>query len=157
MSLDNVIAIAGAAQNADPNHQLGLVIFGLVISVPIIVWGSTLVLKLIDRFPLVITLGAALLGWIAGGMIVTDVFVVDQFGEQPTRLKSRLKSSAPCWSSSWGAGWQAARKPPRRNPLMSLHKANHPQQSESGLSLLQGLLVLALLGVIVAVAVSSFA
>src|SRR5690606_40438634 len=51
MSLDNVIAIAGAAQNANPEHQMGLVIFGLVISIPIIIWGSTLVLKLIDRFP----------------------------------------------------------------------------------------------------------
>jgi YjbE family integral membrane protein len=81
MSLDNVIAIAGAAQGADPDHQIGLVIFGLVISVPIIIWGSTLVLKLIDRYPLVITFGAALLGWIAGGMLVTDVVVVQHFGE----------------------------------------------------------------------------
>ena len=87
MSLDNVIAIAGAAQNANPDHQLGLVIFGLVVSVPIIVWGSTLVLKLIDRFPLVVTLGAGLLGWIAGGMLVTDVYVVNNFGEQPTSVK----------------------------------------------------------------------
>ncbi|PLC53349.1 hypothetical protein CR155_13820 [Pollutimonas nitritireducens] len=80
MSLDNVIAIAGAAQTANPDHQIGLVIFGLVVSVPIIVWGSTLVLKLIDRFPFVVTLGAALLGWIAGGMLVTDVVIVEQFG-----------------------------------------------------------------------------
>ncbi len=81
MSLDNVIAIAGAAQSADEAHQMGLVIFGLLVSVPIIIWGSTLVLKLIDRFPVVVTLGAALLGWIAGGMLVTDVFVNTQFGE----------------------------------------------------------------------------
>lgn len=81
MSLDNVIAIAGAAQMADPSHQIGLVIFGLVVSVPIIIWGSTLVLKLIDRYPLVVTFGAALLGWIAGGMLVTDVIVVEHFGE----------------------------------------------------------------------------
>ena len=81
MSLDNVIAIAGAAQNTIPDHQLGYVIFGLLLSVPIIIWGSTLVLKLIDRFPLVVTFGAALLGWIAGGMLVTDVFVVDQVGQ----------------------------------------------------------------------------
>ncbi len=80
MSLDNVIAIAGAAQTANPEHQIGLVIFGLVVSVPIIIWGSTLVLKLIDRFPMVVTLGAALLGWIAGGMLVTDVVIVEQFG-----------------------------------------------------------------------------
>jgi YjbE family integral membrane protein len=72
MSLDNVIAIAGAAESADPEHRLALVIFGLVVSIPLIVWGSQLVLKLLDRFPIVITLGAALLGWIAGGLIIND-------------------------------------------------------------------------------------
>jgi len=87
MSLDNVIAIAGAAQNAHADHQIGLVIFGLVISVPIIIWGSTIVLKLIDRFPMVIMFGAALLGWIAGGMLITDVVIVERFGEQPTMVK----------------------------------------------------------------------
>ena len=81
MSLDNVIAIAGAAQAADPSHQIGLVIFGLVISVPIIIWGSTIVLKLIDRYPSVVLFGAALLGWIAGGMLITDVVIVERFGE----------------------------------------------------------------------------
>lgn len=87
MSLDNVIAIAGAAQNANPEHQMGLVIFGLVISIPIIIWGSTLVLKLIDRFPSVVTFGAALLGWIAGGMLITDIVIVEQFGEPSGTLK----------------------------------------------------------------------
>ncbi len=76
MSLDNVLAIAGAANNTHLDHQLYYVIFGLVVSVPIIVWGSTLVLKLLDRFPLVITLGAGLLGWIAGGMLVGDTAVL---------------------------------------------------------------------------------
>ena len=87
MSLDNVIAIAGAAQTANPDHQIGLVVFGLIVSVPIIIWGSTLVLKLIDRFPLVVTLGAALLGWIAGGMLVTDVVFVEHFGTPSTTTK----------------------------------------------------------------------
>ncbi|CAN0623271.1 Integral membrane protein, YjbE family [Burkholderia multivorans] len=72
MSLDNVIAIAGAAEQADPGHRLALVIFGLVVSIPIIVWGSTLVLKLLDRFPVIVAFGAALLGWIAGGLMVND-------------------------------------------------------------------------------------
>jgi predicted tellurium resistance membrane protein TerC len=49
-----------------------LVIFGLLVSIPIIVWGSQIVLKLMDRFPMIITLGGMLLGWIAGGMAVTD-------------------------------------------------------------------------------------
>ena len=72
MSVDNVLAIAGAAQGAGQQHQLPLVIFGLLVSIPIIVFGSQLVLKLMERFPMVITLGAMLLGWIAGQMAYTD-------------------------------------------------------------------------------------
>jgi YjbE family integral membrane protein len=77
MSVDNVIAIAGAAQGAGEQHQMPLVIFGLLVSIPIIVWGSQLVLKLMDRFPIIITLGGMLLGWIAGTMAHTDPAVVD--------------------------------------------------------------------------------
>ncbi len=76
MSVDNVIAIAGAAQGAGGGHEMPLVIFGLLVSVPIIVWGSQLVIKLMDRFPIVITLGGMLLGWIAGSMAITDPAVV---------------------------------------------------------------------------------
>jgi predicted tellurium resistance membrane protein TerC len=73
MSVDNVIAIAGAAQTSgNPDHQMPLVIFGLLVSIPIIVWGSQLVLKLMDRFPMIITAGGMLLGWIAGTMMQTD-------------------------------------------------------------------------------------
>jgi YjbE family integral membrane protein len=72
MSLDNVIAIAGAAESADPQHRGALVVFGLIVSIPLIVWGSTLVLKLLDRYPVIVTLGAALLGWIAGSLIIND-------------------------------------------------------------------------------------
>jgi YjbE family integral membrane protein len=71
MSLDNVIAVAAAAKG-----HLGLVVFGILVSVPIIVWGSKFVLALIDRFPLVITLGAGLLGWIGGGMLLGDAVLV---------------------------------------------------------------------------------
>lgn len=67
MSLDNVVAVAGASHG-----QLELVIFGIVVSIPIIIWGSKLVLRLMERFPIIIKLGAALLGWIAGGMAVAD-------------------------------------------------------------------------------------
>ena len=77
MSIDNVIAIAGAAQNAGEQHQMALVIFGLVVSIPIIVWGSQIVLKLMDRFPVIILLGGMLLGWIAGGMFQTDPMLKD--------------------------------------------------------------------------------
>ncbi len=73
MSIGNVIAIAGAAQTSgNADHQMPLVIFGLLVSIPIIVWGSQLVLKLMDRFPIIITVGGMLLGWIAGAMVQTD-------------------------------------------------------------------------------------
>lgn len=70
MSLDNVIAVAGASHGS-----IVLVTFGILVSIPIVVWGSKLVLTLMDKFPIVITLGAALLGWIAGGMMLTDPVV----------------------------------------------------------------------------------
>lgn len=82
MSLDNVIAVAGAAHG-----DITLVVFGILVSVPIIVWGSRFVLKLMDRFPVVITLGGALLGWIAGGMAVSDGAVTTHLGELPGWLK----------------------------------------------------------------------
>ena len=84
MSIDNVIAIAGAAQNAGEQHQMALVIFGLVVSIPIIVWGSQIVLKLMDRFPVIILLGGMLLGWIAGGMFQTDPALKDIISQDQT-------------------------------------------------------------------------
>jgi YjbE family integral membrane protein len=74
MSLDNVIAIAGVAEQAG-EHQLLLAVFGILVSIPIIVWGSTLVLKLMERMPVIITLGAALLGYLAGGMMISDAAI----------------------------------------------------------------------------------
>ncbi len=72
MSLDNVIAIAGAARHAGGDRSVVLVVFGLLLSVPLIVWGSGLVVVLMHRLPQLITLGAALLGWIAGGLAASD-------------------------------------------------------------------------------------
>ena len=83
MSVDNVIAIAGAAQGAGQEHQMPLVVFGLLVSIPIIVWGSQLVIKLMDRFPVIITVGGMLLGWIAGTMAVTDPAVIGYFPSTP--------------------------------------------------------------------------
>lgn len=72
MSVDNVIAVAGAAEHAGGENRMLLVVFGVLVSIPIIIWGSTLVLKLMERFPFIVTLGAGLLGYIAGGMAVSD-------------------------------------------------------------------------------------
>lgn len=75
MSLDNVVAIAAAAKG-----HVGLFVFGLIVSIPLIVLGSTLIMALIARFPIFVWGGAALLGWIGGEMIVTDPFVADKIG-----------------------------------------------------------------------------
>lgn len=80
MSIDNVIGISAAAQQADAAHQVPLVVFGLLVSVPIIIWGSRLVLGLMERFPFIIWIGGMLLGWIAGGMMVTDPVVQTYMG-----------------------------------------------------------------------------
>jgi YjbE family integral membrane protein len=72
MSLDNVLAVAAAAETAPEAAKLILLILGLAISIPIVIFGSTLLLKVMERFPIIITIGAALLGWIAGEMMVTD-------------------------------------------------------------------------------------
>jgi YjbE family integral membrane protein len=84
MSIDNVIAIAGAAESAGGDHKMPLVIFGLLVSIPIIIGGSQLVLKLMDRFPLIITVGGMLLGWIAGTMAVTDPAIVGHIAQTDT-------------------------------------------------------------------------
>ena len=67
MSIDNVIGVAGAAKG-----NMMLLIFGLVVSIPLVVVGSKLILRLIQRYPLVITFGGALLGWIAGDLVASD-------------------------------------------------------------------------------------
>lgn len=72
MSLDNVIAIAAAA-----GGNIWLFIFGLLLSIPLIIFGSTLLSTIMERFPIIIWAGAALLGWIAGEMIVSDGYVVE--------------------------------------------------------------------------------
>ena len=72
MSLDNVIAVAGAAETAPENLRTPLLVIGLGLSIPLIIFGSTLLLKLMERFPVIITLGAALLGFVAGEMATTD-------------------------------------------------------------------------------------
>jgi YjbE family integral membrane protein len=67
MSLDNVVAVAAASKDS-----LLLLIFGLAITIPLIIFSSTILLKLMDRFPVIITLGAGLLGYVAGDMLTTD-------------------------------------------------------------------------------------
>ena len=81
MSLDNVVAIAAAAKG-----EIVLLALGLLISIPLIVYGSTLILKLLDRYPIIIAAGGALLGYIAGETVATDIVVVDWVHEHAAWL-----------------------------------------------------------------------
>lgn len=76
MGLDNVLAVAGAAHG-----EFLLVVLGLLISVPIVVWGSTLILKWVDRFPIIIYIGSGVLAWTASKMIVDEPLLKDFFTE----------------------------------------------------------------------------
>jgi YjbE family integral membrane protein len=67
MSLDNVLGVAAAAKGNVP-----LLVIGLAISIPLIIYGSTLILKLMTRWPIIITIGGAVLGWVAGEMMISD-------------------------------------------------------------------------------------
>jgi YjbE family integral membrane protein len=67
MSLDNVIAVAAAAKGS-----MVLLVLGLAISIPLVIFGSTLMIKLMERFPVIVVLGAALIGWVGGETIVAD-------------------------------------------------------------------------------------
>ena len=78
MSLDNSVAIAAAAKG-----NMVLVVFGLLLSVPIITGGSAIILRMMQRFPIIITLGAALLGWLAGDLIAHDPLLKDYMANLP--------------------------------------------------------------------------
>jgi YjbE family integral membrane protein len=79
MSLDNVIAVASAADKAPESARLTLLIIGLAMSIPLIIAGSTLLIKVMDKYPIIITGGAMLLGFLAGSMMVSDPAVVHWF------------------------------------------------------------------------------
>ena len=81
MSLDNVVAIAAAAKG-----DVALLALGLLISIPLIVYGSTLILHLLDRYPVIIAVGGALLGYIAGETIATDPVLIDWVNENAAWL-----------------------------------------------------------------------
>jgi YjbE family integral membrane protein len=84
MGLDNVLAIAGASHG-----HLPLIIIGLIISMPIVVWGSFIIIKLIDRFPVLLYVGSGVLAYTAGKMIV-DEQLIHSFFEQNPVLKYAL-------------------------------------------------------------------
>jgi len=85
MSLDNVIGVAAAAKGDNL-----LMMLGLAISIPLIIFGSTIILRLMERFPVIITGGAALLGWVAGEMLVSDPVLIDWIATNMPWMHIRL-------------------------------------------------------------------
>lgn len=88
MSLDNVLGIVGVTGN-----HWGLLIFGMLISVPIIIFGSTIVVKVMNKFPILMYIGGAILGWAAGGMLVTDHYLAEYvsfIAAYPSEVKAAL-------------------------------------------------------------------
>lgn len=111
MGVDNVLAIGGAAHGS-----ILLIVLGLAISVPIIVWGSKLVIKLVDRFPSVILLGGAVLAWTAYSMIVREPMLVPWFEAHPA---SKLVTAVLIFSISL-APWYSERLSEHMKPLTVL-------------------------------------
>ncbi|MGB7181969.1 MAG: TerC family protein [Burkholderiaceae bacterium] len=117
MSIDNVIGISAAAQRANEEHQFALVIFGLLVSVPIIIWGSKLVLGMMEKYRFIIWIGAMLLGWIAGGMMVTDPVVEAQFGvvDKSTQLICEIVGALSVAACAWLLFFRRPAESPRRS------------------------------------------
>jgi YjbE family integral membrane protein len=106
MSLDNVIAVAGAA-----NGNYALLVFGLGISVPAIVAGATIIMKILDRFPIIVWAGAALLGWIGGDMIATDPVIAGWSGPVMEEwIRFVASNSGAAGTALAGFLWKRARR-----------------------------------------------
>jgi YjbE family integral membrane protein len=112
MGVDNVLGVAGAAQGS-----FDLVILGLLISVPIVVFGSTMVLKLVERFPVIIKLGAAVLAFTAAKMIVSEPLLEAIYGDSASVASAQTMQTIAEWATYaasvagvLGAGWWVARR-----------------------------------------------
>ena len=106
MSLDNVIGVAGAAKG-----NFLLLVFGLVVSIPLVVAGSRIILRLIERYPVVVTFGGALLGWIAGELIATDPGLAAFMKTLPTWTHYAMAAAGALFVGAV-AKLRAARRPP---------------------------------------------
>ena len=116
MSVDNVLGVAAAADGGPPESRLLLLILGLGLSIPLIIFGSRLLLTVMERFPVIITLGAALLGFVAGEMLVSDRVVEGLF--KPVGQVSIIAIKLLCAAAVVLVGqWLARRKvAPRARP-----------------------------------------
>ena len=97
MSLDNVIAVAGVAKGS-----MLLLVLGLAISIPLVIFGATMLMKLMERFPVIITAGAGILGWVAGEMLVTDPSLVEWIKENMAWMHLHTPIGDVSWAQILG-------------------------------------------------------
>ena len=102
MGLDNVLAVAGAAHGS-----FALVVIGLLISIPIVVWGSTLILKWVEKYPWIVQIGVAVLCWTAAKMIVSETLFKEYFDMHAT---ARIGVYAFVFASVFGLGFLVQRR-----------------------------------------------
>lgn len=114
MSLDNVIAVAAAADGAPASARVVLLIVGLGLSIPLIIFGSTILLKVMTRFPIIVTLGAALIGFVAGEMAVTDPAIHEWYEAHLHGLDYAVASTSAVFVVA--VGWLLSRRRARRQP-----------------------------------------
>ena len=106
MGVDNVLGVAGAA-----NGSFDLVVLGLLISIPIVVLGSQVVLRMVEKWPLIIHLGAAVLAFTAAQMIVNEKFLDPVFdGAEPIHMAARVATYIVAIAGVLGMGWLNTRK-----------------------------------------------
>jgi YjbE family integral membrane protein len=110
MSVDNVLAIAAAADAGPAPARLLLLVFGLGLSIPLIVFGSQLLMRLMERFPIVITVGAALLGYVAGEMLLSDAATAPLFDTLPALFTGLLKAACAAAVVLFGRAWAQRRQ-----------------------------------------------
>jgi YjbE family integral membrane protein len=114
MSLDNVIAVAAAAKGS-----LLLLVLGLAISIPLVIFGATMLMKVMDRYPIIITIGAGLLGWVAGDMAATDPVLKDWVDANAAWLHWGAPAAGAIFVVAAGK-WLAARAEAARKEVVDL-------------------------------------
>jgi YjbE family integral membrane protein len=126
MSLDNVIGVAAAAKGS-----MTLLILGLAISIPLVIFGATMLMKLMERFPVIIIIGAGLLGWVAGDMAATDPVVKDWVNAHAAWLHYAAPAAGAVLVVVVGK-WLAARAEAKRAKVLDLGEGSElrpPHQS----------------------------
>jgi YjbE family integral membrane protein len=125
MSLDNVLGVAAAAKGNVP-----LIIVGLLISIPLIIFGSTIIMKLMERFPFIVTLGAALLGYVAGEMAFSDPAIKTWTVQQPHHLATAFAIACAIFVVALGT-WLSRRAQHAPKPLLDLaHDTESTQEKK---------------------------